>query len=374
MKMKRLLSLLLAFLMCFVLVACQSDTDGDTTTTDRSEQTTGNIDDNTDKSKETTGKTEDTTDSSGDTTTKADDTTADSEQSPEPPEDPQISTATPLLYRVTDGNGNIVWLFGSIHLGREDYYPLPDYVLRAYNGADALAVEMDILSFEKDLNLQIKALSHLVYRDGTTIKDYIPASLYDSAVSILKSYNSYASALDYYCPAFWASTIDSLLYADLAVDANLGIDRHLINNAYDTGKEIVEIESAEFQYKMLGEFDSDVQLLLLMSAVERYECRDEVTDELEKLMDLWASGDEDEFSEYLNSGTDDIPLIYKQTYKKYNKAMITDRNINMADFAEEALSSGKEIFICVGAAHIVGEGAVADLLSQRGYTVERVVN
>ena len=46
----------------------------------------------------------------------------------------------------------------------------------------------------------------------------------------------------------------------------------------------------------------------------------------------------------------------------------------LADFAEQALSSGKEIFICVGAAHIVGDGAVADLMSQRGYTVERVVN
>jgi uncharacterized protein YbaP (TraB family) len=44
----------------------------------------------------------------------------------------------------------------------------------------------------------------------------------------------------------------------------------------------------------------------------------------------------------------------------------------MADYAEEALKSGKEIFICVGAAHVVGEGAVADLLAQRGYTVELV--
>jgi uncharacterized protein YbaP (TraB family) len=54
--------------------------------------------------------------------------------------------------------------------------------------------------------------------------------------------------------------------------------------------------------------------------------------------------------------------------------MVTQRNISMADFAEEALDSGKEVFICVGAAHVVGPGAMADLLTQRGYTVEVIAD
>ena len=62
----------------------------------------------------------------------------------------------------------------------------------------------------------------------------------------------------------------------------------------------------------------------------------------------------------------------KAVYEKYNQAMVTDRNNSMAQYAENALASGKEVFICVGAAHIVGDGAVADLLSQLGYTVERI--
>ena len=44
----------------------------------------------------------------------------------------------------------------------------------------------------------------------------------------------------------------------------------------------------------------------------------------------------------------------------------------MTDFAEDALASGDEVFICVGAAHVVGEGAMADLLAKRGYTVTLV--
>ena len=41
------------------------------------------------------------------------------------------SSITPLLYQVTDAEGHTIWLFGSIHVGREDFYPLPEYVTSA---------------------------------------------------------------------------------------------------------------------------------------------------------------------------------------------------------------------------------------------------
>jgi len=44
----------------------------------------------------------------------------------------------------------------------------------------------------------------------------------------------------------------------------------------------------------------------------------------------------------------------------------------MADRAEEYLAEGGTGFYVVGAAHIVGEGALVELLRDRGYTVEKV--
>ncbi len=331
MKMKRLLAWLLALVMCFILTACGPGT-----------------------SDESVPPTEI------------------HEQETETPTVSQSSTVTPLLYRVTDDSGNTIWLFGSIHVGRENYYPLPDYVLDAFESAEALAVEADIVAFEKDLGLQMTALSHLVYRDGSTINDHISPELYEKAVEIFKEYNSYVPALDMYCPALWGSMIDSLMLADLGGDPNYGIDKHLIDAAYDTEKEIIEIESAEFQYKLLANFEEDIQLMILESAVESYESKEEASAELAELMDLWASGDETAFAEYLNAYDDTMTESEMQTIEKYNQAMITDRNLTMTAYAEEAISSGKEIFICVGAAHILGDGALADLLSERGYSVVRI--
>ena len=43
----------------------------------------------------------------------------------------------------------------------------------------------------------------------------------------------------------------------------------------------------------------------------------------------------------------------------------------MTDYAEKALQTDKDVFICVGAAHIVGDGAIVDLLCERGYEVTK---
>ncbi len=331
MKAKRFLAWLLAFTMCFVFASCKNNAD------DEDASPTTNI-----------------------------------EQSTENSDVSQSETSSPILYRVTDKNGNIIWLFGSIHIGREDYYPLPDYVQNAFDKADILAVEADIVAFEDDTQLQMQAMSYLVYNDGSSIKDHIPQELYDKAVQILKKYNSYVPAMDWYCPAFWSSMIDSLMIEDLGGDAELGIDQHLIERAYEAEKEIVEIESVEFQYSMLGDFVDDIQLMLLQSSIEMYEDIDTAAAELEEMMDLWASGDEAAFTDYLNSDDETMTDEEIEIYERYDQIMVANRNMNMADYAEYALSSGKEVFICVGSAHILGDGAVADLLSQRGYKVERI--
>ena len=154
---------------------------------------------------------------------------------------PSSTSAAPLLYKVTDDQGNSVWLFGSIHVGRDSYYPLPDYVLNAFDSADMLAVEFDIIAFEKNMQQQVEAMTYMVYRDGTTIKDHIPKDLYDRAVAVLKENDTYLSVLDSYCAAMWGSLIESLAAEKLGAKTELGIDRHLLERAKDAGKEIDDI-------------------------------------------------------------------------------------------------------------------------------------
>jgi len=152
---------------------------------------------------------------------------------------PKESTVTPLLYKVTDANGNVLWLFGSIHVGYEDFYPLPDYVYNAYESADAIAFEIDMRAFEKDTDAQMELLTLGMYTDGTTIKDHIDPELYEAAVEILTDYGYYSSFIDKFTPTEWSSILDMCFIEEVGLDSDLGVDYHLMDKAYADGKEIL---------------------------------------------------------------------------------------------------------------------------------------
>jgi len=282
------------------------------------------------------------------------------------------STITPALYKVTDESGNVLWLFGSIHVGQDFYYPLPKYVLSAYEDSDALAVECDVLAFASDLGAQTDALTQLIYLDGTKISDHIPEELYTRSVEVLEECGLYMSALDMYMPILWSNFIDTSLYETTGADSELGIDMYFLNNAHETGKEIREVESVEFQYGMLAGFSEELQIMMLEGSINSYENPEEAEQHLTQLMNAWSSGDADALSALLAEEGEFESEEEQTLYAEYNNAMIVERNLSMADYAEDSLASGDEVFICVGAAHVVGPGAMVDLLSQRGYTVERV--
>ena len=169
----------------------------------------------------------------------------------------------------------------------------------------------------------------------------------------------------------WSMTIDDFVYTALGYDGEKGIDMFLLNRAKDEGKEIQEVESMLFQLEMRGSLSPELQEILLADSVDAYQNSDN-SEELDQLLQAWCEGDESTVTELLMAETDTVDEELMPLMEEFEKAMITDRNIGMADFAENALQEDEQVFICVGLAHIIGEGGMVDLLTQRGYTVEQV--
>ncbi len=352
--MKKILAFLLAMLMMLSLFGCEQD-NWEPDETEKPETT----------EKADSGETEDPTEPPETDASEPDET------DPAKPE-PEGQKSQPVLYRVTDDAGNVIWLFGSIHVGREDYYPLPQSVMDAYNDSDALAVEFDIVAYESDMSAQMNSMGAMLYLDGTSISDHIPEELYDQAVAIMEAYGIYNELLDYYIPAFWSSMIDSIRNEEMGLRLDLGIDRHFLELAKDDGKEILDVESADFQYGMMAGFSPELQTYLLEASVEGYNDQATVAEELDEMLDLWASGDAEAFNAYLNQEQEFESAEEEKLYEEYNNALTVSRNETMTQWAIEALASGKEVFMVVGAAHIMGEGAIAENLRALGYTVEQV--
>lgn len=280
---------------------------------------------------------------------------------------------SPILYKATDTNGNEVYLFGSIHIGQEEMYPLPEYVMKAYEASDVLAVECDIVAFEENPSDTQSLFMYFVYTDGTTIEDHIDSKLYSQAVEILVDNDYYGIAMDYYNAYLWSDIINALLSEKSRYEMDYGVDRFFIHEAYDDQKPIDEIESVEFQYKMTANFSEGLQELLLQSAVESYQL-DNYDEQVKELLDAWCDGDEKELVSLARTDYNNILLTseQKKLLREYDNELIVKRNKTMTDYAEDALKSGDTVFICVGAAHVVGSDGMAQQLKDRGYKVEQV--
>lgn len=282
--------------------------------------------------------------------------------------DVEKSEVTPLFWKATDEDGNVLWLFGSIHAGYDYYYPLPKTVMDAYEGSDALAVEVDIIAFEKNLSEAYKAMQPLMYLDGTKISDHIPQELYDRAVKDLKEVGLYMSAFDMYKPSAWSSFFADDYIKKAEMDTDKGIDRFFLKDAKKAKKEIVEIESAALQYGMLGNFSEELQIIMLEQELDAYESGSSV-EELKKLATAWAKGDEEELNKLVllpvGEELDELSM-------EYWNAMMTERNKGMVDYCIDAIESGDEVFVVVGLAHFLGEDGIVNSLREAGYTVEEI--
>lgn len=352
--MKRLLIFLLILTFTISLASCGKKLESTETEEDNEKQT------ETDKSEDTAAESDS---NSVDAVVKEDDG--------EGSDTEDDNGYTPLLYKVTDTDGSCVWVLGSIHVGYPGMIPLPEYITEAYYQSDALAVECDVLASEEDAD--IDSIMPFMYTDGTTIKDYISPELYEKAKDMLsESSYGYVSTYDYMKPIVWWELLEYSFYEKCSMTEDYGVDRNLLQMAKDEGKEILEIESSEFQLELQAGFSDELVLLMLESTVEAMseENCEEYKAEFFSMFDAWYSGDEKTLAEQVATDTEGLTPHEIELVEDFDKQMIYDRNIGMADFAIEALESDNNVFICVGAAHVVGEDGIIDILSEEGYQIE----
>lgn len=279
-------------------------------------------------------------------------------------ENVEKSTTTPLLLEAKkEGSDNKLYLFGSIHAADESLYPLPDYVVKAYKESKIVAVEFDLIEYEKDLEAQFLSVMMFTNPNGKSIKKYIDEETYNKGVEILKAANIYTKSFDSYNPIMWQMLVDNAAIVEANLDEEYGVDKFFLELSKKDKKEILELESAEFQNNILLGFDRDVQKYLLKQSIDQYESS---KDDMKNLYELYKKGNKEDLENLLLEEEPDEHLL------EYNDILITKRNINMTESLVDSMKENKNIFCIVGLAHIIGEGGIANLLEQQGYMVSIV--
>jgi uncharacterized protein YbaP (TraB family) len=87
-------------------------------------------------------------------------------------------------------------------------------------------------------------------------------------------------------------------------------------------------------------------------------------DYAKRIQQAWTSGDTGQMEKIVQEQTSDAV--------EFAKAMLDDRNLQMADAAERFLKGKETAFVVVGAGHMLGRDGLVRILEKRGYKVEQV--
>ena len=279
----------------------------------------------------------------------------------------------PPLWKVTDPETqNELYIMGTIHVLPSGFDGLPDYIADIYENSDGVAVEYDVTQLTSDIRALIAYQQMFMYDDGTTIQDHISDETYQKAKEYFESIGAYTPELDQFSAGYWNNQLENLMILRLENLSTDGIDSQAIAMAQKDGKEVVSIETLETQTNAIGGMSDELIDYVMNEMLDDIDDIDDYAEELAELYDLWAVGDVDPMlSEELDE-IDELPDELKDDYENYMDVMLFNRNQGMAEKASEFLKDGKNYLFMVGSAHYAGDKGVDDILSDMGYTVEKI--
>lgn len=270
-----------------------------------------------------------------------------------------------LLWKMTSDSGVTLYLLGTIHVFKPEDYPLPDEMEKAFAKARALIVEVDLSKADPNFAQSFMA-EHGKYPPSDSLTEHLSSN----GIKLLHEYcakrNFPFAMLVRVKPWFAALTVLQMELARLGYVPTSGIDLHFLNEANKQGKEIISLETMEFQLNLFANLPDDLQEMDLDLALVDL---GKLETDAGYMMKAWREGDDKSMDELMTRDIKEHPELAPVQEK-----LVYERNVTMAQKLETYLKAGKDTYmVAIGSGHLVGDRSVIALLKQRGYRVTQVI-
>lgn len=297
--------------------------------------------------------------------------------------DQQNAGSLGLLWKA-EGNGNTLYLLGSIHTDRSNLYPFHKQLRDIITGVELAAFELDFNS-QEGID-EFTAMQ--VYSDGTTLKDHIDPELYQEVVDTLAPLGMPEEQVAQYKPWTLSNSFTALSMTDDTTSENaMALDLYVNAKASNVGVPVEGVETYAFQGKIFDDLSDEFQEDYLAMTLAMFQGMDaagdlseeekaeleaalkEQYDAVDRWMEQWKTRDVEAFAK-------DYPKddIQGDATNELNAKLFEGRDPNMIAWADRYLKQeGSHTGIMtVGAGHMVGRTGIVQGLKDLGYTVEVV--
>lgn len=275
-------------------------------------------------------------------------------------EKPKVSTKGFSSVWIAEKDGHQLYIGGTIHLLREEDYPLPDVFEQAYNDSAKLVFELPPGS-EGDGEVVLRMRQMGSYAEGDDLSQHVSADTLKKVLAWADDNAFPKTAITRMRPWFVSLTIAAIEYQQLGADAARGVDQHFEGRAKQDGKPGEALETVEFQLSIFSKLSDKLQEELLLQTFTEAET---LTKDFQDLITAWRTGDAVKLHEFLFRDADKYPELMEDFLFKRNKAWVAP--------LMKYLEKGEKVFVLVGAGHLGGKGGVLELLKEKGCVVRQL--
>jgi len=250
---------------------------------------------------------------------------------------------------------NSIYFLGSIHLLKRDSYPLAAEIEKAYEDCTSIVFETD-LDAMKEPGLQAMMISLGLYPAGQTIEQDISEETHKLLKEKVEAASLPLAPFARFRPWLCGQTLTVIELQRLGFDVMYGIDTYFYSKAKKDKKEMIFLESAEYQLKLLGEMNRHDQEEFLRQTLKDLDIIEEMAPDM---VNAWETGDVDSLDEMITMSFKDHPEIYDR--------LVTERNRTWISRINNLAHQDGNVLVIVGAGHLIGKESVLDLLEERGY-------
>lgn len=266
---------------------------------------------------------------------------------------------TPPFYKAEKGDVTI-YVLGTMHVGKEKDYPLSDKI------GQALEISRLVTELDEQEMLRIPALVPEYLCKTACLQNYMTPVQWQQQVK------EKGKQIERLPPWLYMQMHSVQEYEAAGYSATISTESWLRSRyavvAASNGAEI-GLETAREQLDLLASFDDTEQQTMLQDCLNApvAETRQMIT----RLYQYWADGDSDGMLQYYQQLQQKEPQ-HAKLYAKFDERILHARNQLFLDRVQPILKSGKPVFLAVGALHLGGKRGVIALLSQQGFTIQKL--
>lgn len=272
-----------------------------------------------------------------------------------------------VLWQIEREGAEPSFLFGTVHLNRDDILALPQAVKQAF--AKARSASFEILFDEATT----RAMSRIAFTGGrNTLDALLGPDLFADVVDAAEPYGMTVHHVRHLKP--WAvmllmSKPPSVHESESAEEGRPVLDAWLFEQAEARGIPTFGLETVRQHLSPFMDLDGDVTRRMVRSVLEHNAVdQTEIERRHAELVGRYLEGDIEGIltSESLQLTAEDRALRDTLMIK-----LLDDRNHLMVERMMPRLKEGRA-FVAVGAGHLPGEEGILKLLTERGYSVKRL--